>query len=288
MRIILFIFCIIIFSSCKVRTYNHACQNIHIDRIDKLRFEKDIKPYCTGVFILLGDTVTRLRRTTGHPRGRNSEQICLIEYFNCTDTIVIKYVDIEKRCRPFYRFDNRELDGRYVVSYAANYFYIPMFSFENRITQKPLNGLHKIIYNERKHSIGYFFDGRPLVPLGKSFVREDNGVTRNIEYIGFLQYYIDGEYAYHSIFFSIVHPREHIIKRKGEKVIEIIYDWETRRRLNKTTYQMDGDRLWLKSSRRLSRRKLHNQDRMCQLFVDYPPIRECVRDDTRRSRIRIR
>ena len=238
MRIILFIFCVILIMSCKTHRMNvsYSSRDERIERIDKLRFEKDIKPYCTGVFILRGNTVTHIAQMfEAFPIG----------YFNCTDTVVIKKTDIEKICGPFHRFLN--LDKRNRTGTSQRFHDIGTgVQLVNKATQEPLNGLYKIIYNRRKHSIGYFLNGRPFVPLNISYTNLIDGKIDNTEVVGFQEYYINNEYAYHSIFLNSMEvPLEILIKRNGEEVTMTFYNWDTRKKYFKQIYKIDGDYLLL-------------------------------------------
>ena len=237
MRIILLIFCVILVTSCRTKIKMdvfYPSRDIRIGRIDKLRFEKDIKPYCTGVFILGGDTVTHIASIS---------EAFPIGYFNCTDTVVIRKRDIAKICAPFHIFINRRRLGR--IPHRGFHDIVTGVQLVNRATREPLNGLYKIIYSRRKHSIGYFLNGRPFVPLNITYF---SGV-RNTEILGFRQYYIDNEYAYHSIFLGPMEvPIELVIKRNGEEVTMSAYNWDTRRKYVKRIYKIDGDYLLLQAT----------------------------------------
>ena len=78
-------------------------------------------------------------------------------------------------------------------------------------TGKELNGLCKIEYDEHCYSIGFYRDGEPYLP--KSFYPQ----------IGYVEYYIDGKYAYHAIYEDV---NNSYIERKiysDEKVTYAIF-----------------------------------------------------------------
>lgn len=237
MKATLLIFCIIlIFPSCNVHYYPKGTMSDY--RYDTIRFEKNSKPLCKDIVMYDGDTIKKVRIFCSDVIRTPVSLSCVtepIDYcFNCNDTIIIHIEDIEKKYRKCKPFDNNKLNYDISSRYGAYPFTNKEAYFENNITHEPLTGLCKIIYNEKKYTIGYFYYGHPFLPtLG--LVPENYNI---------MEYYYNNKYSYYSLSVPYM-PIEHIVKKKGNKIIIIEYNWEIEQKHIKKTYKIKTDNLFL-------------------------------------------
>ncbi|MDA3615834.1 hypothetical protein [Polluticaenibacter yanchengensis] len=121
------------------------------------------------------------------------------ERFSCNDTLVINVKDINLKCRKakIYRYKafivNLKSRNRKVKINKHRVLY-----YENGNTGKPFVGLCKIIYDDRRYSIGYFYDGRPILPFDlPNRFDLPNQLGPSGTFGGFQEYYINNQFAYY-------------------------------------------------------------------------------------------